>query len=89
MINSKYFSFFIKRQFFLGNSVNVKSYDNYEEAAKDLLQRDHPKILELLKDFDNANLGSYFVPPDFISDIPEVILPEEYEALFACKNKGM
>ena len=65
-----------------------KLFDNFQEAAKALLGRDHPKILELLQNYDKGNLGPYFVPLNFISDIPEVIQPDEYEAKFSCRRQG-
>ena len=72
----------------MGNGVDVKVYDNYKDAAKALLGRDHPNILRLLNGYREGEIGPYFVPEIFISDIPEVVKPNEYEAKFSNKRKG-
>ena len=41
---------------------------------------DHKKVVRLLKKYFRGKLGAYFVPPMFISEIPEVIEPEKYDA---------
>ena len=41
------------------------------------MERDHKIILQLLQDYFNGKLGTYFVPPEFFSGIPEVIKPRQ------------
>ena len=59
----------------MGNGVETT--DN-KQAATDLLNRDHKKILKLLRRYSRGMLGAYFVPPMFFG-IPEVIKPEQYD----------
>ena len=72
----------------MGNGVDVTLYKNYKDAAKALLRRDHPNIWRLLNGYHEGEIGAYFVPEVFISDIPEVVKPDEYEAKFNHKRKG-
>ena len=59
----------------MGNGVETT--DN-KQAATDLLNRDHKKVLKLLRRYSRGMLGAYFVPPMFFG-IPEVIKPEQYD----------
>ena len=72
----------------MGNNVNVKCFDNYQDAAKAILERDHPEIMKIFQNYKKGKLGSYFVPPDFISNVPDIVRPEEYEVLFTSSRKG-
>ena len=58
----------------MGNGVST---DDIDKATNDLMERDHKIILQLLQDYFNGKLGTYFVPPEFFSGIPEVIKPRQ------------
>ena len=62
----------------MGNGITTT---DRAKAANDLLHRDHKKLLQFLRGFQNGEkLGTYFVPPMFISQVPEVIKPCDYTA---------
>ena len=62
----------------MGNGITTT---DRTKAANDLLNRDHKKLLQFLRGFQNGQkLGTYFVPPMFISQVPEVIKPCDYTA---------
>ena len=68
----------ILRKFYMGNGITTT---DRTKAANDLLHRDHKKLLQFLRGFQNGQkLGTYFVPPMFISQVPEVIKPCDYSA---------
>ena len=46
---------------------------DFAEAANRLLQRDHKAFLHLLEHYCHGDLGSYFVPNIFFSEVPKVI----------------
>ena len=46
---------------------------NFAEAANRLLQRDHKAFLYLLERYCHGDLGAYFVPNIFFSEVPKVI----------------
>ena len=71
------------RKFFMGNGITTT---DCAKAANDLLCRDHEKVLRVLKKYRRGKLGAYFVPPMFISEIPEVIEPDQYNA--KTENQG-
>ena len=73
----------ILHKFFIGNGVTTT---DHVKAANDLLGRDHKKVVRLLKKYFRGKLGAYFVPPMFISEIPEVFEPEKYDA--KTENQG-
>ena len=62
-------------EFFLGNGIEI---EDKVKAANDLLIRDHPKILQLLKEYCPGKLGAYFVPPMFFGSHPDVLDFEQY-----------
>ena len=68
----------------MGNGVTT--IDSIK-AANDLLGRDHEKIIELLESYYEGQLGAYFVPPIFFSEVPEVIDPGEYDKKTDGKGK--
>ena len=65
----------VLKKFFLGNGIEI---EDKVKAANDLLIRDHPKILQLLKEYCPGKLGAYFVPPMFFGSNPEVLDFEQY-----------
>ena len=67
----------------MGNGITTT---DCQKAANDLLSRDHEKVLRILKKYRRGKLGAYFVPPMFISEIPEVIEPDQYNA--KTENQG-
>mgnify|MGYP001181968187 CR=1 FL=1 len=65
----------VLKKFFLGNGIEI---EDKVKAANDLLIRDHPKILQLLKKYRPGKLGAYFVPPMFFGSNPDVLDFEQY-----------
>ena len=55
----------IQRKFFMGNEITTT---DKVKAAKDLLGRDHKKLLQLLLNYRKGQLGAYFVKeyPEYI-----------------------
>ena len=75
------------RKFFLGNGMSTT---DSEKAATDLLHRDHKLIVHFLENYCSGQLGAYFVPSIFISDIPKVISTKqgEYDEKYSDTVKG-
>ena len=65
----------VLKKFFLGNGIEI---EDKVKAANDLLIRDHPKILQLSKEYCPGKLGAYFVPPMFFGSNPDVLDFEQY-----------
>ena len=65
----------VLKKFFLGNGIEI---EDKVKAANDLLIRDHPQILQLLKEYRPGKLGAYFVPPMFFGSNPDVLDFEQY-----------
>ena len=64
--------------FNIGNGI--KETDP-EEAAKKLLLRDHKDVAELNDNYYNGKLGPKFLPPVFLSGIPNVVNPSAYRGV--------
>mgnify|MGYP001184641930 FL=1 len=73
----------IQRKFFMGNGITTT-----DKAAKDLLGRDLKKLLQLLLNYRKGQLGAYFVPPIFISQVPEVVVLDYDAYNEKSENKG-
>ena len=56
----------------MGNGIVM---ENLFDAMNYLLRRDHEAFLKVLDTYSEGKLGAYFVPPMFLSGIPEVIVP--------------
>ena len=65
-------------EFFLGNGIKE---NDPEEAATKLLFRDHRDVAELNDNYYNGKLGPKFLPPVFLSDIPNVVNPSAYRGV--------
>ena len=65
-------------EFFLGNGIKE---NDPEEAATKLLFRDHRDVAELNDNYYNGKLGPKFLPPVFLSGIPNVVNPSAYRGV--------
>ena len=76
----------IQRKFFMGNGFVTT---NYADAADRLLKRDHKLFLKLLNSYCCGDLGAYFVPSVFFSQVPKVIdFGADYDKKYKDQVKG-
>ena len=62
---------------------------DFAEAANRLLQRDHKAFLHLLEHYHHGDLGAYFVPNIFFSEVPKVIdFSAAYDAKYNDNVRG-
>ena len=76
----------LQKVFFLGHGI--KTTDKVK-AATDLLHRDHPRVINFLKEYGPGKLGTYFVPPIFFISNPDIIDLYKYESRTQGKGKHM
>ena len=79
----------ITYKFYFGNGLNTSDLD---EAKNQLLERDHKNIHKLsLENYKPGLLGTYLVPPVFLTKIPEVLsyadFPQKIEKALAKGNE--
>ena len=74
----------VQKEFFMGNGVTIT---DQAKAIKDLINRDHPRLIRFLEEYGPGKLGTYFVPPMFFSSTPDVIKLSEYDAKTRGKGK--
>ena len=66
-------------KFCMANGVEMT---DKEEAKEYLLERDHQQIHQLKsKPYSNRMFGSIFLPPIFLSKVPYVLIPDQYEEM--------
>ena len=65
----------VQKKFFLGHGI--KETDPVI-AANILLHRDHEKLEELKCQYCHGKLGVYVVPPIFFGEVPEAVIPSEF-----------
>jgi len=72
----------ILQEFYLGNGV--KTTDKIR-AANDQMQRDHEKLLKFLRGYRHGvQLGAYFVPSIFISQVSTMQKLRAMESIRTC-----
>ena len=75
------------------NLGNGQTTTNEDDAKRALLSRDYPEIANYetiqQNEFRHGRMGAIFIPPVFITKIPNVAEPQDYVLKYANKDSNI